>query len=160
MKVFGNSGITSATAQVAPKLFNALNSGLTNFSNFVLFKNPLASAINTTLDIDGSRAAQAAYQNNLALQKQQQEFSAIEAQKSREHAEYLSSTAIQRQVADLKAAGLNPYLAINSGINGASAPSSAVATSSPNSTPMANNKLVVAAGLIATALRMFLTKGK
>lgn len=117
-------------------------------------------AVSNYFDLDGSRAAQAAYASNLALQKDQQAFSAIEAQKARNHSEYLSNTAIQRQMADYKAAGLNPWLAVQGGNAGASTPSSAVATSSSNSAPMANNKIAVAAGLIATALRFFLAKGK
>jgi len=57
------------------------------------------------------------------------EFNSAEAAKQREWDEYMSSTAYQRQVADLKAAGLNPALAIGS--TGGAPIGSGIAASSP-----------------------------
>lgn len=70
------------------------------------------------------------YQKNLELQQQAQGFNAAEAQKDREFQERMANTSIQRQMSDIKAAGLNPWLAVQGGASGAAAPAGSMASSS------------------------------
>lgn len=98
--------------------------------------NSIISKANNALDAQSSAKAaaqakeMAAYNNQLAQQNQAaaNQFNAQQAQINREFQMEMSNTAHQREVADLKAAGLNPIL--SAGGSGASSPSGSTASGS------------------------------
>lgn len=66
-------------------------------------------------------------------QREQNAFNSWEAQKQRDYETEMSNTAFQRQVADMRAAGLNPALMYGgTGASGASTPSGSSASGSGN----------------------------
>jgi len=97
--------------------------------------------------------AQSAYQNkqNQLAQEDTQSFNAEQAKLNRDFQERMSNTAYQRQKTDMKAAGINPMLAINAG--GAQTPSGGSATS-PGRAPAEMN----VTGGISTALEAMRNK--
>lgn len=88
------------------------------------------SAAQSISNQNNANALTAAQQANLASAisaERQYRFNAQEAQKQRDWQERMSNTAYQRQIADLKAAGLNPVLGYMQG-QGATTPSGAAAS--------------------------------
>lgn len=79
--------------------------------------------------VGGLASSGAQYGANAALQEDAQVFNAEEAQKQRDWQNMMSSTAYQRQVADMKAAGLSPALLYAGGASGASSSGGSSASS-------------------------------
>lgn len=159
MGLLTNPGINTAANQANSMGFLPSDDSSNPYWNGVDFMFPGTSFLNSLFDVDGSRAAKNQFEYQRYLDSTARQFSSEEAEKQRDWEERMSNTSIQRAAADYKAAGLNPWLAVQNGGNGAAVPAGASATAQQSgNVSMANNKLAVAAGIIATALRMFLTK--
>lgn len=80
--------------------------------------------------LSGAHAAGKQAEAQAALDAKEWARNEYSAQQQRAFEEYMSNTQIQRQMADIKAAGLNPWLAVQSAGFGGASPAGAVANSS------------------------------
>ena len=120
--IYGGQPITINTGSSAAGLQSvsaALSSGFGDLFDLIsknTDKNNAWSAVQAQKQMDFQERMQ-----QIAM-----DFNSLEAGKNRDWQEYMSNTAHQREVADLKAAGLNPVLSASGG-NGAAVTSGATA---------------------------------
>lgn len=120
-----NHGQTSASKATSTPIATAATSAMANHDYGLTSSSGGTTGGYQVGGTNGTGAQVMEFNRNMMLQ--QQSYNSAEAQKNRDWQEYMSNTAYQRAMEDMKKAGLNPILAYQQG--GASTPAGGQATS-------------------------------
>lgn len=139
-----NAGISQGYSQ-SGQSGGSINSGQTYNNSFNMSTNDSYASSASGTDATTARewsamAADQAWSRDIAAMQMQMGYNAAEAQKQRDWQEKMANTIYTRSVKNMKKAGINPILAANMGLSGASVGSGATASlSGVPSAPLAQN---------------------